>query len=246
MRTFYFIPVITLAFALCQSSAQAIVSPIPPGVFDINAQVNVVSNYVWRGVSQSNNDPSINGGVTFTHKETNLYGQLEAATITRTDRHTDNAPTEILTGLGMKGPLFAATYDLHYLSYYYPDAYGIGWNEFLTSIQYDWFDAGLTFSSNALNSDSTGWYAYVNSKWQIPQNTYFTASPDCYIIGKVGRFIFNRGNNAALDYTDYLLGLEKHFDKQFTASGILTATNRNFQGGSLDQMHLLFKLGVVF
>jgi uncharacterized protein (TIGR02001 family) len=246
MRQLYKTSLITLSFLLSQSAASATFSPLPPGVFDVNARVELLSNYVWRGISQSDNNPSVEGGLTLTHKVTDIYGALDIATIERTDHHGENSSIEMLTALGLKGPLFEAQYDTKWLYYYYPDAIGLGWNEFLASVQYDWVNAGISFSTNALNSASTGWYMHVDAKWQLPENSYFVAPPDFYLLGKVGRYLFNRGRYNGLNYTDYLIGVEKNFDKQFVASGILTATNRNFQGGGLDEMHLVFRLGASF
>ena len=244
MRYLYKASLSALSFLLCQSAYA--LSPLPPGVFDADARIDLVSNYVWRGVSQSDNNPSIAGGGTLTHKATNMYGALDLATVDRTDRHGENSSVQMLMGLGLQGPLFDAHYDTKWLYYYYPDAYGLGWNEFLTSVEYDWANVGISFSTNALNSGSTGWYTYLNGRWEVPKNSYFIAPQELYLIGKVGRYIFNRGNYNGLDYTDYLIGMEKKFDKQFVASGLFTATNRGFQGGGLDEMHLVFRLGAFF
>lgn len=244
MKYFYKTALAAASLFVCQSTLA--LSALPDGMFETNAEVKLLSNYVWRGLSHSDNGPSVQGGLTAIHSETNLYGNLQLANIDRLDARGENSSIELLTGLGLKGPLLDAEYDVQGLYYSYPDAHGLGWGEFLSSVQYEWIKGGLSFSTNALNSGSTGWYTYLSARWLIPQNTYFVAPPDLYLLGKLGRYTFNRGNYADSDYTDYLIGVEKTFDQRFSVSGMITGTDRNFHGGGIDETHLVLKLAASF
>lgn len=70
MRTssFRILALATMAFACFAAAPSArAAEPFGPGVGTISANVGVVSDYRFRGISQSNEEPALQGGVDYAH-----------------------------------------------------------------------------------------------------------------------------------------------------------------------------------
>ena len=113
------------AFALpvMAEDAPAAAAPSP-----VTANVGVVSDYVWRGISQTSHAPAIQGGFDYAHAS-GFYAGLWGSNIswivdTAATTAGGSASVEMDTYFGYKGGLATdVTYDVGFIRYNYPGSY---------------------------------------------------------------------------------------------------------------------------
>ena len=86
---------------------------------DVSANFGATSNYLWRGVTQSGNAPSLSGGLDYSN-ESGVYAGTWVGTIDWTDETSDAKGAEIDLYLGYGGEAGDFGYDVGYIYYYYP------------------------------------------------------------------------------------------------------------------------------
>lgn len=118
---------------------------------EVSGNVAVVSDYLFDGVSQTDNGPALQGGVDWSH-ESGLYAGAWASTVDFGDGTDSNAETDWFVGYG--GGSESVAFDVGAVLYkYLPSG---------DDIDYDEIYFGLTFAEN---TTIKYWYArdYVNS-----------------------------------------------------------------------------------
>ncbi|MBU3556389.1 hypothetical protein ICN18_01950 [Polynucleobacter sp. Ross1-W9] len=112
------------------TSAFAADEPAAPEVSPITANVTVASNYIYRGLTQTNNKPAIQGGFDYAHESGFYIGNWNSSITWISDSypgagqggHSVSAPVEMDFYAGFKkefiGEGFAT--DIGVLQYYYP------------------------------------------------------------------------------------------------------------------------------
>lgn len=172
----------------------------PTSPHSVSGNLSFTSNYVFRGFSQTTDDPAIQGGMDYSH-ESGLYLGTWAS----------NVSSDVYTGANMEWDVYAGysgavtddfSYDVGLLQYYYP-----GGDEFNTTEAY----AGATFNflnvkySHSLTDlfgvdDSKGsGYLEGNANFDLPQS---------FSLGlHVGHQKVK--NSSDSDYTDYKVSLSK-------------------------------------
>ncbi len=91
----------------------------PPAAVTVSGSATVTSDYRFRGVSQTDKDFAVQGGITVTH-QSGLYGSLWGSTID--DYVAGGADQEIDLTLGYKKDLGGTTLDVGAVYYVYPGA----------------------------------------------------------------------------------------------------------------------------
>jgi uncharacterized protein (TIGR02001 family) len=86
---------------------------------EVSANFGATSNYLWRGVTQSGNAPSISGGLDYSN-ESGVYAGTWVGTIDWTDETSDAKGAEVDFYLGYSGESEGFGYDVGYVYYYYP------------------------------------------------------------------------------------------------------------------------------
>lgn len=116
----------------------------------ISANLGVVSNYIWRGVTQTDDGPAVQGGLDYSHSS-GFYAGVWASNV---DFNDDDAPNYELDGyLGFGGTIIPnLDYNLKAIYYAYPDADG-------AFKDYDFSELGgnLTYMGFTLGLDYTIW-----------------------------------------------------------------------------------------
>ena len=106
-----------LLFALSVLAAPAALAQEAPDL-SVSGYVGAVSDYRWRGVSQTDNDPALQGGVTIEHPS-GWHGDLWASTPTKSSSEFELDP-----GFGKSFDLLEGTLDLSAMGYIYPNLEG--------------------------------------------------------------------------------------------------------------------------
>lgn len=226
--------------------AAAAAEPAPP--YTITYNIGLYSQYIFRGLTQTGEDPAIQGGVDFTHSSGFYLGTWVSNISWLEDGGTyDNSSLELdlyggyANSIGDSG----VGYNVGLLQYVYPgdakpgiknaettEAYG--------SLSYKWLSAkvSVVVSDGAFgvkNADGT-YYAELNANYPIGE-TGLTVN------GHVGRQEYSGSvagiSNDVYSYTDYKLGLTKSWSNGVNVGGYYTNTNARdagygaFAGGNI-------------
>lgn len=151
-----------------------------------SANVSLVSNYLYRGISQTGGKPAIQGGFDYEHSSGFYVGVWGSSISWLSDLYTDskgvsganNAGLEVDTYLGFKKN-FADdfTYDVGFLRYNYPGTYPAGatkadTNEVYGALGYKWLTAKYSYSlgDTFANPNTRGTnYLEVNANYPLEQ-----------------------------------------------------------------------------
>jgi uncharacterized protein (TIGR02001 family) len=187
----------------------------PEPDFTFTGNVGIFSQYVFRGVSQTNEKPAIQGGLDLAHKS-GFYIGTWASNISWLSDANPNVSASMEWDMygGYKGSLPADFgYDLGVMYYYYPGSFPSGYTKADTLELYaglSWKFVSLKYSYSADNKtfgfpDSRG-----SDYWDLTAN-YDIVDKVNDAIGKVtvtGHVGHQRFKNAGdFDYTDWKVGL---------------------------------------
>lgn len=113
----------------------------------VEANIGVTSNYLWRGVTQSNDGPSVSGGIDYSH-ESGFYAGTWLGTVEWSE---GDVGTENDFYLGYSGESGDFGYDVGYVYYYYPkDSYAdSNFGELYFNGSYQAFSFGLAYTINS-------------------------------------------------------------------------------------------------
>lgn len=169
------------------------------GDFSLSANVGLYTDYVYRGVSQSDEGPAVQGGFDVTH-DSGLYAGVWASNVDFNDG--DEATVETDFFVGYANEYNGLAYDLGVLYYAYPGADSdLDYNfwEFAAAVGYDFGVASLSGSINYSPEffGETGDAVYYAAAVDVPLPYEFNAS------AHIGHQTIDEG----VDYTDWSLGL---------------------------------------
>jgi len=168
--------------------------------FEISANTALVSDYVFRGISQSDENFAIQGGFDVSH-ESGLYTGVWSSSVDFNDG--DEANIEIDLYAGYAGEANGVSYDIGGLYYAYPGAdssLDYDFWEVYGSLGYDFEIAsaavGVNYSPDYFGSSGDAVYTYLGVDVPLPQN--FTLS------GGVGyQDIDDNASFGTPDYTNW-------------------------------------------
>jgi len=171
----------------------------------LSANAAFSSNYLWRGITQTNNASAVSGGIDYVSKS-GFYAGTWISTI----NFGDAASYESDFYFGVAGDLGKGVgYDIGYLYYAYPDSTNIdpsnkyNFGELYGKLSYQYF----TFSANY------GVNHQINAKW-ADKSLYLTAdvdyplADDITLSAHIGDYRY-KGNFSSDNYVDYHLTLSK-------------------------------------
>ncbi len=221
----------TLSFAADAVAAAA--EPAP--AYTVSYNVGLYSQYIFRGLTQTNEDPAVQGGVDYTHTSgfyagawaSNISWLKDAAAYSSSSLELDlyggYANTIAETGVG---------YNVGVLQYIYPGDVMSGvkkaeTTEVYGSLSYKWLAAKLSVvaSDGAFgfrNADGS-WYAELNGNFPI-MDSGITANLH------LGRQEFSGQGTTVFDYTDWKLGATKSWANGVNLGAYYTDTTAKDAG----------------
>lgn len=209
-----------------QTPAPAATEPTSPFSFN----VGIVSDYRFRGISQTRLKPALQGGVDFAH-DSGLYLGLWASTIKiLRDIPGGDGPVELDIYGGYKGKIndnFA--YDVGVLRYQYPK------QNFPTTVNTTELYGAVTYGPATLKySHSVGRQTFGVSN---SRNTYYLEAAATFDLGsgyaltphigyqKYKGSVAGVSNSTFASYTDYSLGVTKDLGNGISVSGTVVGTD---------------------
>ncbi|MFA1684118.1 TorF family putative porin [Achromobacter dolens] len=191
----------------------------PAPEYSLTANVTLASQYRYRGLMQTNNQPAIQGGFDFTHASGLYLGNWNSSISWLNDSNSKvSAPVEMDFYGGYKGNLAPdVPFDLGVLQYYYPGDYPSGYTSPDTTELY----AGLGYGPVLFKYSiaMTNLFGFADSKY----SQYFDLSGNfdtgfwgLTVNAHVGRQTVRNVTDGA--YTDWKLGLTKDFGQGLAIS----------------------------
>ncbi len=196
----------------------------------VTANISFVSNYVYRGISQTGGKPAVQGGYDYEHSGSGLYvGVWGSSSSFFSDLYADragkegavNSSFEFDAFLGIKNH-FAKDfkYDVGFLRYTFPGNYAPGatkgdTSEVYGAIGYKWITAKYSYSlGNTFGVDQAKGTNYVELNANYPVT-------ETVVLGlHVGKQTFKGATadartaaGASPTYSDYRLGVTKKIDE---------------------------------
>jgi uncharacterized protein (TIGR02001 family) len=194
------------AFASSAYAQQA--EPASPHTFTGN--VTVASDYRFRGISQTEEKPAIQGGFDYSHSSGFYVGNWNS-NISGDFINDGSIEMDLYAGYKFE-PVKDVTADVGILQYYYPGA------EIDSSTDYDttevyvgaswkWLSAKYSY---AVSDDVFG-IADADGSWYLDLNGNFEIADKTTLNVHVGRQKFRGPNSDGTSYTDWKIGVARDF-----------------------------------
>jgi uncharacterized protein (TIGR02001 family) len=220
MRKTLIVTVLAACFAapVMAQTAAAPEAAAAPAAAPFTGNVTLASEYIYRGIGQTNRKPAIQGGFDYAH-ESGLYAGVWGSNISwlsDTAGGGISAPIEIDVYGGYKSTFAGGdwNYDIGVLTYNYPGTYTPGFvnpdtTEVYGAIGYKWLSAkyssvvsshifGFT-GSNGTDKTSGSGYLELNATYDLGEGWG--------VLGHVAHQTIR--HNSAASYSDYKLGVTK-------------------------------------
>lgn len=207
--------------AFAQSAA-----PTPPYTLSFN--VGAVTDYRYRGISQSRLKPALQGGIDFAHSS-GFYIGTWASTIKWIKDAGGGASTEIDVYLGYKNTVGALGYDVGFLRYNYPS------HDLSVSPNTNEVYGALTFGPATLkySHSTSNLFGFSDSKGSgyLDLSATFDLGSGWSVVPHIGHQKIDGAGNGDFSYTDYSIALNKDFGNGLVASLTAVDTNAKKIGG---------------
>lgn len=197
----------------------------------LSVSIAVTSDYVWRGVSQTDNKPAFQPSVTYT-APVGVYVGIWASNV---DFGSGDPDWEVDGYVGYNVDFSDnINFDVMYNMYTYTGASELNFGELITKTTFfENYNVSLVYSNDAWASGESGLAYGVGGSWELPGGVGLEAN--------VNRNDFSSAANEFLeveDYTDYNVSLSKGFGPTTLALGYYSTDSkgkRQFFGPSGDE-----------
>ena len=199
---------IAASVVLPTMASAADAAPAPEHTFTSN--VTLASEYIYRGIGQTNRKPAVQGGFDYAHSSGLYVGTWASNVSWLTDGNsTVSNSLEMDFYGGFKNTVGDFGYDVGLLQYFYP---GTGYTNNPNTLE--GYIAGsysfLTLKYSHSFSDLFGWVGSKNSGY-LDLTANYELVPTVNLVAHVGRQKVNGESSRAASYTDYKLGVTKDF-----------------------------------
>lgn len=202
----------------------------------VTGNLGLTSDYRFRGVSQTQNAPAVQGGIDYTHSSGFYVGNWNSSV--SSDLYTNGAGVESDLYAGFKSKFLGFDLDVGSMNYFYPRATNGTSTNFDTNELYVAVGKGpLTAKVSNSLSNYFGTTNSKNSQYYQADIVQPLGKSKVSLLAHVGRTEVN--NNSSLNYTDYNIGLgynlqgwdlaAKYYTNTGTTSTFQTANTINGQ-----------------
>lgn len=196
----------SLIFVTCTSSISFVYGE--EANYNITSNVSLVSQYLYRGISQTNKKPALQAGVDYAHVNGGYVG-LWGSNISWLSDNSSNVSASIEVDIygGYKKTIEDFSYDFGVLRYQYPGDYPVAYVKPHTTELYG--QIGYKFVTLKYSHSLTNLFGIQNSKnsYYLDLTATYPLDEKINLIAHVGRQGY-KGNNEGLSnnvysYTDY-------------------------------------------
>jgi uncharacterized protein (TIGR02001 family) len=212
-----------LLSALAFSGAAFAQAKAPEPDYTLSFNAGLVTDYRYRGISQSRLKPALQGGIDFAHKSGFYLGTWASTIKWIKDIPGGDASVEIDVYGGYKNTIGSLGYDVGVLTYQYPN------NSLNPSTNTTEIYGALTFGPATLkySHSTSNLFGFADSKGSgyLDLSATFDLGDGWSVVPHVGHQKVDGNNNGIFSYTDYSIALNKDFGNGLVAS--LTAVDTN-------------------
>jgi uncharacterized protein (TIGR02001 family) len=160
--------------------------------WSFSANIGAVSNYIWRGATQTGDQAAIQGGLDVAH-ESGFYAGTWASNI---DWGTEDPNYELDLYTGFSGAINdEVSYDIGAIYYAYPDGRESDFAELSLSGSFKWFTLGMAYTVYGENDDGLfddgDLYYFGGADFALPYDFGFSL--------RVGYYDFRNDDNLNTD-----------------------------------------------
>src|SRR6185312_2417238 len=224
MKRWAFTFAITVASALVSVTAHGADTAdatAPAAASPIVGSATLASDYIFRGLSQTNRKPAVQAGIEYDFAD-GLYLGLWGSSISwLSDTSTPTAPVssnvELDFYLGYRGKLSEDLgYDAGLYTYYYPGSYPQGFTRANTTEIYGLLS--YKFLSLKYSHALTNTFGFAHTKYSgyVDLSANYEFAPSWVLNAHAGHQRIDGISIAS--YSDYKLGVTKNFDKGFSVA----------------------------
>lgn len=209
----------------------------------LTMELAVMSDYVWRGFSQTDGGPAIQGTLEYEH-ESGFYVGTFASNVDFDEDVKDPARIEVDVYGGLRGETeFGLGWDIGVLRYIYPDStVSYDYNDYNLALSYDFLSFEFSYSNDFWASGKNGFYYGIGASHEFP-DLFTLAAKVGYSDVDDGAF----GEDTPNNYVDWSVGVSRemwgiNFDLTYTD------TNDNGQkiAGSQADARVVFSASISF
>jgi uncharacterized protein (TIGR02001 family) len=190
----------------------------------------VTSDYVFRGISQTDRKPALQGGLDYSFGDSGFYAGVWGSNV---DFGEGTPDIELDTYVGWNADVGESTnLDIQLVRYNYfgedEDTFGhIDYNEVIGAVTWkEMITLTGAYTNDYANSDESSWYVGLGGEWEVADSFTFSAS--------VGRTEFEDSDG----YSDWSLGVSRQFGPVNAALNYYD-TNVDFDGERLSDAVVL-------
>ncbi len=225
---------------LCTALASALVAPATASA-EVTGNLGLYSQYMFRGLTQTNKDPALQGGFDYSHASGLYVGTWGSNISWLTDSSTVTGYTSSSLELdvygGYRGSLGDIGYDVGLLYYYYPGTHSTtvapgtfkaDTLEVYGGVSWKWLSAKLSVAVSdetfgVPNSDGT-WYLDLGVNYPMTDKLTLNAH---YGIQEFKGSTSGISNDSFASYKDWKLGVSYALPNAFTVGAYYTDTDMN-------------------
>lgn len=170
---------ICLAVVVLSASASGALALEPGRAVSVEGEIGVVSDYRFRGVSLSDDDPAVQGGLTAS-LASGAYGSVWASTIDEYGAGADGKGATVELDYTLGWALEAGGYDIDVAAslYTYPGGTGVSYVELPVSISrqvgpWAWTLGGAYAPSQSNLGDKDNSYGYGKAHWTATDDAFW-------------------------------------------------------------------------
>lgn len=195
------------ALALVCAASPAFADDESEGAWSIEGNVTAMSDYIWRGVSQTQENPGVSGEFTLSHAS-GFYAGAFLATVdfTGPSDEDDGMNTEVDLYVGYNHEFSESlNLDVSYLRYLYPgvnEGFNIDFNEVTVALGFGGhYTAAVAYSDDAMKLGGSSLYYSLGGEWELESGFALAAGVGYYDLDDA----IGEG------YTDYNASISKSF-----------------------------------
>jgi uncharacterized protein (TIGR02001 family) len=215
--------VVTSAFSTGAMAQAAAAAPKPD--YELSFNLGAVTDYRYRGISQTRRKPTLQAGVDFAHSSGFYVGAWGSGIKWIKDAGGD-ASVEIDVYGGYKGTIGDIGYDVGVLTYQYPS------NKLNPSANTTEIYGALTFGIATLkySHSTTNLFGFANSKnsGYLDLNATVDLGDGWTVVPHIGHQTVRR--NSAFSYTDYSITVNKTIDAITLSAGLVGTDTKAYVG----------------
>jgi uncharacterized protein (TIGR02001 family) len=133
---------------------------------ELSGTAGVYSDYNWRGISQTSQDPALQGSIDYAH-DSGFYLGAWGSNVDFGDCCDENVEIDIYTGFRFGETV---TWDLGLVYYTYPGADDLDFPEIYVGVGYEWLSGKISYSNDFGNYDESAFYYEANAAYELPAN----------------------------------------------------------------------------